>query len=472
MQKNTTGKIPRRQQLKPLGRLRALQGGAGSSSSYKPYPGAHTRVFKLRGCLYGQRTAPYVWWETLSEWMTHMGFIQSKNDPCMYHRPVDVIYSDTGRGRVHTGIEHREENLEEYGYVKSRQDPRKYVRYPVTAASHVDDIITRGHRAATESFWKTVKEKFAVKSWDIVDYDNPLVYCAKRISKVLKDGGVWYTVDQTEDIRVFLTDNEMHGAKPQYAPMPDKHEISSDPEPLSDAEHKVYRSRVGSLMYFTETRMDIMYEVSRLSQGLAAPTRGHMKALTRVMAYLNTVPDMRLHVPRVNGDTWHMYSDSDHAGDTTMGTNRSHTGIIILLNGMPIYWKSNKQPITTYSSACAEIYALSECCREARLIAWIAEEMGRKVPWPLVLYVDNAAGVSYQHSTTASSKVRGVFDQRWSWIKELKDQASVTAVKVPTEENLADLFTKCLSNTVRMKLQQQLQKIANRIQITHGLKLQ
>ena len=146
----------------------------------------------------------------------------------MYHRPVDVIHSDTGKGMVHTGIEHKEVNLEEYGYVKSRQDPRKYVRYPVTAASHVDDIITRGHRAATESFWKTVKEKFAVKSWDIVDYDNPLVYCAKRISKVLKDGGVWYTVDQTDDIRVFLTDNEMHGAKPQYAPMPNKHEISSD----------------------------------------------------------------------------------------------------------------------------------------------------------------------------------------------------------------------------------------------------
>ena len=193
-----------------------------------------------------------------------------------------------------------------------------------------------------------------------------------------------------------------------------------------------------------------------------------MKALNRVIAYLNTVPDMRLHVPRVTGDTWHIYSDSDHAGDTTVGTNRSHTGIVILLNGMPIHWKSNKQPITTYSSACAEIYALSECCREARLVAWIAEEMGRKVPWPLVVYVDNAAGVSYQHSTTASSKIRGVFDQRWDWVKELKDQKSITAAKVPTEENLADLFTKCHTKTVRKKLEQLLSRIiiANSIRDT------
>ena len=222
--------------------------------------------------------------------------------------------------------------------------------------------------------------------------------------------------------------------------------------------------------YFCETRRDIAYEVTRLAQGLAAPTRGHMKALKRVMAYLNTVHDMRLEVPRVVGDKWHVYSDSDHAGDTTVGTNRSHTGLVILLNGMPIHWKSNKQPLTSYSSACAEIYAMSECCREARLIAWVAEEMGRQVTLPLVVHVDNAAGVSYQHSTCASSKLRGVYDQRSDWIKELKDQESVTAVKVKTEKNLADLFTKCHTLAVRKRLQQELEQLAKDIAAKQSVK--
>ena len=48
-------------------------------------------------------------------------------------------------------------------------------------------------------------------------------------------------------------------------------------------------------------------------------------------------------------------------------------------------------------------------------------------------------------------------------LKELKDQASVTAVKVPTEENLADLLTKCHTKPVREKLEQQLKKIARNI---------
>ena len=86
------------------------------------------------------------------------------------------------------------------------------------------------------------------------------------------------------------------------------------------------------MSYFCETRHDITYEVARLAQGLAAPTKGHRLALRRVMAYISTMPDEKLWVV---GDTWHTYSDSDHAGDTCTGTNRSHTGVIILLNGIP-----------------------------------------------------------------------------------------------------------------------------------------
>ena len=82
-----------------------------------------------------------------------------------------------------------------------------------------------------------------------------------------------------------------------------------------------------------------------------------------------------------------------------------------------------------------------ECCKEARLISWIAEEMGRNVSWPLDVYVDNAAGVSYQHSTCALSKQRGVYDQRSDWVQELKDDSEkqINAVKIETARNLADL---------------------------------
>ena len=38
-------------------------------------------------------------------------------------------------------------------------------------------------------------------------------------------------------------------------------------------------------------------------------------------------------------------------------------------------------------------------------------------------------------------KHKGVFNYRWDWVQELRDQTQVTAVKVATDKNLADLYT-------------------------------
>ena len=103
-------------------------------------------------------------------------------------------------------------------------------------------------------------------------------------------------------------------------------------------------------------------------------------------------------VPRVKGNVWTTYSDSDHVGDMGAGTSRSHTSVIMLLNGMPLYWRSKKQPKTSLSSAEAEIYAMSRALKDACLRLWEAEDMHVHVEWPMILHVDNVAGVSFQHS--------------------------------------------------------------------------
>ena len=74
-----------------------------------------------------------------------------------------------------------------------------------------------------------------------------------------------------------------------------------------------------------------------------------------------------------------------------MGDTRSHPGVVILLNGMPVKWRSNKQPKTSLSSAVTEIYAMSAAVKDAKLSMNVAEEMLVTVTWPFKLYVDNAA---------------------------------------------------------------------------------
>ena len=250
--------------------------------------------------------------------------------------------------------------------------------------------------------------------------------------------------------------------------MPYKSEIMSDPSPVSDQDHSLYRSIVGSLQWYAGYRYDIAYEVTRLAQCLANPTKGAMKALRRVVAYISTTRDRQLKVPRVKGNSWTLYSDSDHAGDTIMGTTRSHTGVILLLNSMPIHWRSNKQPKTSLSSAEAEIYAMSEAVKDTQVRMWIAEDMHLEVLWPMVLHVDNAAGESFQHSTCGSSKLKGVFNLRAAWVQELKDEARVKAVHVDTTKNLADMLTKGLTAEVRGRLEKCLLDISLEVAVSQG----
>jgi hypothetical protein len=312
-------------------------------------------------------------------------------------------------------------------------------------------------------FWELVKNRFSLKSWDVVDYDNPLIYTGIRIRKQRYGNRVWYSMDQAADIRDFLEQYDMWSAVPVTAPMPYKDEIYSDPTPLSQQEHKLYRSLVGSLSWFTVTRYDIAYEVNRLAQYLAKPNKGCMKGVRRVMAYVRHTWEKALWVPRVTGDAWSVYSDSDHAGDSKSGDVRSRTGVMIMLNGMPVFWRSNKQPKTSLSSACAEIYALSEACKDAKQRMLVHRDLGRKVDYPIKIQVDNAAGVSFQHSTCASSKLRGIFDMAEKWVLELKDTKTVDAIKVDTKKNLADMMTKCLSHAVRSSLEAQIVTIAKTV---------
>ena len=93
-----------------------------------------------------------------------------------------------------------------------------------------------------------------------------------------------------------------------------------------------------------------------------------------------------------------------------MNGSRSVTGVMFLCNGMPIHWRSNKQPVSSTSSAVVEIHALSEAVKEMNLRLWIGEELGIKAEWPGRIFVENAAGISFQNGTNPNSKLKGIYD--------------------------------------------------------------
>ena len=128
-----------------------------------------------------------------------------------------------------------------YHYPRQHKGTKHDTMVGMTICTHVDDILARGSRLATQYFWDRGAARFPVKHWEVVEYDNPVTYCAKRISKIKRNGKIWYTIDQTRDIEVFLADAGMSAVRATSAPMPYKQDIMSDTTLLSEQEHKQYR---------------------------------------------------------------------------------------------------------------------------------------------------------------------------------------------------------------------------------------
>ena len=58
---------------------------------------------------------------------------------------------------------------------------------------------------------------------------------------------------------------------------------------------------------------------------------------------------------------------------------------------------------------------------------------------------------------------------REEWVNELRDRKKVTAVKVSTDKNIADMMAKCLSASVRNNLEKEVVSIANHLASTKSI---
>ena len=174
------------------------------------------------------------------------------------------------------------------------------------------------------------------------------------------------------------------------------------------------------------------------------PTRGAMVGAIRVLHYLAATSDFRIEGRVVDECEYTHYCDSDHAGDRPYNT-RSQTGILLMLNKVPVQWKSNKQTSTAYSSAAAEIMALSEGVRQANFVQWAGVDMGYTAGNnKVIMNVDNKGARYFQSSPTLDTRLKGYFDLREAWVLELRDHDKVGVQKVSGDQNLSDLLTKPL----------------------------
>ncbi|GJX10351.1 hypothetical protein Tco_0200210 [Tanacetum coccineum] len=113
------------------------------------------------------------------------------------------------------------------------------------------------------------------------------------------------------------------------------------------------RSKVGSLMYLTASRPDIVHATCYYAGYQAIPTENHLKDVKRIFQYLKNTIHMGLWYLKDTGFNLTTFLDSDHAG--CLNTRKSTSGGIQFLGGDKlISWSSKKQDCTSMSTAEAD----------------------------------------------------------------------------------------------------------------------
>nr|GEW30055.1 hypothetical protein [Tanacetum cinerariifolium] len=83
-----------------------------------------------------------------------------------------------------------------------------------------------------------------------------------------------------------------------------------------DVDIHLYRSMIGSLMYLTASRPDIMFAVCACVRHQVTPKECHLHVIKMIFRYLKGHPKLGLWYPKESPFDLVAYSDSDYGGAT------------------------------------------------------------------------------------------------------------------------------------------------------------
>ncbi|GJS52313.1 hypothetical protein Tco_0625675 [Tanacetum coccineum] len=172
-----------------------------------------------------------------------------------------------------------------------------------------------------------------------------------------KENGIFISQDKYVD--EILKKFGFSSIRTSSTPMETNKTLTND-EDGEDVDVHLYRSMIGSLMYLTFSRLDIMFLVCACSRFQVQPKVSHLNAVKRIFRYLKGQPNLGLWYPKDSPFILEAFSDSDYASASL--DKKSTTGGCQFLGSIFISWQCKKQTVVANSTTEAEYIAASYCC--------------------------------------------------------------------------------------------------------------
>jgi hypothetical protein len=253
------------------------------------------------------------------------------------------------------------------------------------------------------------------------------------------------SMGQQSYIDEILAEMQFEDAVPVMTPMEPGIDLNYNAPGISDqllscAQHEHYRKAVGRLLYVSRgTRPDIAFAVSHTSQFVESPRTTHLKAVQHIFRYLKDTRDHRLILGGKHSSLFG-YSDADWASQIH---RHSISGFVFFLGTGAIAWSSKKQPIVTVSSTESEYVALTLTAKELIWLWKLLSELNFLSNTATTLFCDNQDAFALSRDSTFHARTKHI-DVRFYFIRQTIQNGHASVIYCPTNDMIADVFTKSL----------------------------
>ena len=384
---------------------------------YKDYvvveKGERVMYMELLKALYGTLRAACLFWQELSKQLIdEWGFIPNKYDDCVANKMVNG--------------------------------------QQMTVVWHVDDLKV-SHVDGTEV------EKFVRQMEETFGKDTPLMVSRGQVHDYLgmtldfrTKGEVQINMEHYIDMMLQDAPDEMEGTATTPA-APHLFKVNNkDPQLLGTEKKKIFVHLVMQGLYLSQRgRPDIRTAIAFLCGRLRSLDEDDYKKLIRMMQYLRGTKGMVLMLRASDEGIIWWWIDASYGIHEDM---KGHTGATFLLGKGAIYSGSWKQRLVSRSSTESELIGIYDVLPQVLWTKQFLEEQGR-LDTTTVVYQDNTSSILLERNGRSSSTKRTKHMHiRYFYVTEQVRNKVIHITHCPTEEMVADFFTKPLQGSLFTKM--------------------
>ncbi|GJR95952.1 retrovirus-related pol polyprotein from transposon TNT 1-94 [Tanacetum coccineum] len=273
-------------------------------------------VYKLKKALYGLKQAPKAWYDRLKAFL-----IKHEYSTGMVN---NIIFTNKSKSHL------------------------------IIVQIYVDDIIFGStSQNLCDDFAKIMHDEFEMSMMGELNF-----FLGLQIKQM--EDGIFF--NQSKYIKEMLKKFGLEDSKPTKTPMSTEIKLTKDDE-ADSVDSSKYRGMIGSLLYLTASRPDIMFSVCLCARFQENPKTTHLEAVKRIFRYIRGTSHLGLWYPKGTRIETIVYADSDHAGDYV--DRKSTSGVCTFMGCCLTSWFAKKQTALAISTTKAEYVSAGKACQQA-----------------------------------------------------------------------------------------------------------